>query len=77
MGSSHPERRPRRRRVRVMDHHLHGARSLEDQLAGEQPVRDTAQRIQVNPVIGVGDAEHYLRRHERRGAAGAALGAER
>jgi hypothetical protein len=27
-------------------------------------------------MIGVGDAEHHLRRHERRRAAGAALGAE-
>ena len=38
-----------------MEHHLHDAPPLENQLAGQQPVPDTPERIQVNPMIGVGD----------------------
>jgi hypothetical protein len=40
-----------------MEHHLPDVPSLENQLAGQQPVADTPERMQVNPMIGVGDAE--------------------
>src|SRR4051794_17702735 len=46
-----PGRGSRRRRVSVVEHHLHYALSRENQLAGKQPVPDTTQRIQVDAMV--------------------------
>src|SRR3954462_9084985 len=56
-----------------MEHHLYRAPPLEPQLAGEQPVGDAAERVEVDAMIGLGRAEHHFGRHERGGAAGAAV----
>src|SRR4051812_9553332 len=59
-----------------MKNHLYDALPLENQLSGQQPVGDAAERVEGGAVNGLGGAEHHFGRHERGGAAGAAVLAE-